>query len=95
MGPKKEDPPPLPKYKALADPAGQRSLEATSVYDYNWFNFIENSADPAHFSILHHADPNDGTWRRWFFNFRDVPPFDAVETPYGMKVVSHKSGLRA
>ncbi len=95
LGPEQEDPPPLPKYGALADPAGQRSLEATRVYDYNWFNFIENGADPAHFSILHRADPNDGTWRSWFFNFRDVPPFDAVETSYGMKVVSRKPGPTA
>ena len=82
----------MPKYKPLADSAGQRSLEATRVYDYNWFNFIENGADPVHFSILHRADPNDGTWRSWFFNFKEIPPFDAVETSYGMKVVSRKPG---
>ncbi|MGH9819761.1 MAG: Rieske 2Fe-2S domain-containing protein, partial [Pyrinomonadaceae bacterium] len=92
MGPEKDGAPPLPKYRALADPSGQRSLEATRLYDYNWFNFIENGADPAHFSILHRADPNDGTWRSWFFNFKDVPPFDAVETSYGMKVISRKPG---
>ncbi len=62
------------------------------LYNYNWFNFIENGADPAHFSILHRADPNDGTWRSWFFNFHDIPPFDAVEMPYGMKVISRKPG---
>jgi nitrite reductase/ring-hydroxylating ferredoxin subunit len=87
-----DEPPPLPKYRALADAAGQRSWEATRLYDYNWFNFIENGADPAHFSILHRANPNDGTWRSWFFDFRDIPPFDAIETSYGMKVVSHKPG---
>ena len=92
MGADQQSPPPLPQYKALVDPNGQRSLEATRQYDYNWFNFIENGADPAHFSILHRADPNDGTWRSWFFNFKDVPPFDALETPYGMKVISRKPG---
>src|SRR5918994_524848 len=61
-------------------------------YGDNWFNFIENGADPVHFSILHRADPDDGTWRSWFFNFKDVPPFDAVETSYGMKVISRKPG---
>ena len=95
LGPDRGDPPPLPKYRALADATGQRSLEATRRYDYNWFNFIENGADPAHFSILHRADPNDGTWRSWFFNFRDIPPFDAVETSYGMKVISRKPGPTA
>ena len=95
LGPNPDDPPPLPKYAALADCAGQRSLEATRVYDYNWFNFIENGADPAHFSILHRADPDDGTWRSWFFNFKDIPYFDAIETAYGMKVVSRKPGPSA
>ena len=95
LGPDQDNPPPLPKYKALADSAGQRSLEATRVYDYNWFNFIENGADPVHFSTLHRADPNDGTWRSWFFNHKDIPHFDAVETPYGMKVVSRKPGPSA
>ena len=95
LGPDQDNPPPLPKYQALADSAGQRSLEATRVYDYNWFNFIENGADPVHFSTLHRADPNDGTWRSWFFNYKDIPHFDAVETPYGMKVVSRKPGPTA
>ena len=92
LGPDQDGPPPLPRYRALADPVGQRSLEATRLYDYNWFNFIENGADPVHFSTLHRADSGDGTWRSWFFNFKDVPPFDAVETPYGMKVISRKPG---
>ena len=95
MGPDQASPPPLPRYRALADAVGQRSLEATRVYDYNWFNFIENGADPVHFSILHRADPNDGTWRSWFFNFKEIPRFDAVETAYGMKVVSRKPGPTA
>jgi len=95
LGPARDNPPPLPSYRALADTSGQRSLETTRVYDYNWFNFIENGADPAHFSILHRADPNDGTWRSWFFNFRDIPPFDAIETTYGMKVISRKPGPTA
>jgi phthalate 4,5-dioxygenase len=95
LGPDQLDPPPLPRYRALADSAGQRSVEATRVYDYNWFNFIENGADPVHFSILHRADPNDGTWRSWFFNFKDIPAFDAIETSYGMKVISRKPGPTA
>jgi phthalate 4,5-dioxygenase oxygenase subunit len=95
LGPHQKNPPPLPRYKALADAGGQRSLEATRIYDYNWFNFIENGADPVHFSTLHRADSKDGTWRSWFFNFREIPPFDAVETSYGMKVISRKPGPTA
>jgi phenylpropionate dioxygenase-like ring-hydroxylating dioxygenase large terminal subunit len=95
LGPDQDHPPPLPRYKALADSGGERSVEPTRIYDYNWFNFIENGADPVHFSILHRADPDDGTWRSWFFNFKDIPRFDAVETAYGMKVVSRKPGPTA
>lgn len=90
-----EHPSSLPRYLPLVSEEGQRSLEATRLYNYNWFNFIENGADPAHFSILHRADPKDGTWRSWFFNFHDIPPFDAVEMPYGMKVISRKPGPTA
>jgi len=92
MGPDRDNPPPLPRYSPLVDRGGQRHIEATRYYDYNWSNFIENGADPVHFSILHRSDPNDGTWRSWFFNYQDVPYFDAVETPYGMKVISRKPG---
>jgi phenylpropionate dioxygenase-like ring-hydroxylating dioxygenase large terminal subunit len=95
LGADRDEPPELPRYLPLVSVESQRSVEATRIYDYNWFNFIENGADPAHFSILHRADPNDGTWRSWFFDFRNVPPFDAVEMPYGMKVVSHKPGPTA
>ncbi|HEY2989606.1 MAG TPA: Rieske 2Fe-2S domain-containing protein [Candidatus Binatia bacterium] len=92
LGPDRDDPPPMPRYFPLVDRKGRRSLEATRPYEYNWFNFIENGADPVHFSILHRSDPNDGTWRSWFFNFNDIPRFDAVETTYGMKVISRKPG---
>ena len=90
-----ESVPPLPRYLPLVSKEGQRSLEATRLYNYNWANFIENGADPAHFSTLHRADANDGTWRSWFFDYCNVPPFDAVETPYGMKVISRKPGPTA
>jgi phenylpropionate dioxygenase-like ring-hydroxylating dioxygenase large terminal subunit len=93
LGPATEDLPPIPRYAPLVEPGGQRRMEEPRHYEYSWYNFIENGADPAHFSILHKADPNDGTWRSWFFNARDVPAFDAVETGYGMKVVSKKAGV--
>lgn len=95
LGPERDDPPPLPNYLPLTSETGKRSVEATRLFDYNWFNFIENGADPAHFSTLHRADAKDGTWRSWFFDFKDIPPFDAIETAYGMKVVSRKPGPTA
>lgn len=92
MGPDKDDPPPIPQYAPLIDRGGQRYIESIRTYDYNWFNFIENGVDPAHFSILHRSDPTDGTWRSWFFNRHDIPYFDAIETSYGVKVISRKPG---
>ena len=92
LGPDPDDPPLLPRYSPLIENGNQRYVEATRHYDYNWFNFIENGADPVHFSVLHRSDPNDGTWRSWFFNRFDIPYFDAVETTYGVKVISRKPG---
>ena len=95
LGPDGENPPPVPKYAPLVNGAGQRYVESIRYYDYNWFNFIENGVDPVHFSVLHRSDPGDGTWRSWFFNFHDIPHFDAVETSYGVKVISRKPGPTA
>ena len=92
MGPHQDNPPPLPNYSPLAQNGGQRYVESIRYYDYNWFNFIENGVDPVHFSILHRTDPADGTWRSWFFNRHEIPYFDAVERPYGIKVISRKPG---
>lgn len=92
MGPDMDDPPPIPRYSPLVDHGGQRYVEPTRFGDYNWFNFIENGVDPVHFSVLHRSDPSDGTWRSWFFNRHEIPYFDAVETAYGVKVISRKPG---
>ena len=92
LGPEQDDPPLLPNYSPLVGDGGQRYVESIRYYDYNWFNFIENGVDPVHFSVLHRSDPTDGTWRSWFFNRHDIPSFDAVETPYGVKVISRKPG---
>ena len=92
LGPDSADPPPLPKYAPLARSGGQRFVEAIRYYDYNWLNFVENVLDPVHFSVLHRCDPSDGTWRSWFFNRHEIPHFDAVETSYGVKVISRKPG---
>jgi phenylpropionate dioxygenase-like ring-hydroxylating dioxygenase large terminal subunit len=92
LGPDRDNPPPVPRYSPLVDHGGQRFVESIRHSDYSWFNFIENGVDPAHFSILHRSDPSDGTWRSWFFNRHDIPYFDALETAYGVKVISRKPG---
>ena len=96
MGPERENPPPLPKYSPLIDRGGQRQIESVRQCNYNWFNFFENSADPAHICILHrHAGYGDQTWGNHFFSYREMPKFDFVEMDYGMKVVMTKPGPAA
>jgi phenylpropionate dioxygenase-like ring-hydroxylating dioxygenase large terminal subunit len=93
MGPHPEDPPPLPQYAPLVDPAGVRRLEPVRELDYNWFNFFENVADPAHLWILHrHGGYGKGTWGGGFFDFANPPAWDAVETPLGLQIVMTKPG---
>jgi phenylpropionate dioxygenase-like ring-hydroxylating dioxygenase large terminal subunit len=93
VGPDQDDPPPLPRYSPLIECGGQRYVEAVRYFDYNWLNFVENAVDPAHFTVLHRGDPSDGTWRSWFFDFNDIPAFDAVERDYGVTAISRKPGL--
>ena len=88
MGPDPENPPPLPNYSPLVDHGGQRMIEPVRYFDYNWFNFFENSADPCHVWILHSTSAyGDQSWGKRFFNPADPPDFEPVETQYGMKMV--------
>jgi phenylpropionate dioxygenase-like ring-hydroxylating dioxygenase large terminal subunit len=93
MGADKDNPPPLPNYAPLIDRGGQRQIEPVRHCDYNWFNFFENSADPAHVCILHrHAGYGQQSWGNHFFSYSEMPRFEFVETDYGMKVVMTKPG---
>ncbi len=93
MGPEQDDPPPLPKYSPLIDRGGLRQVEPVRHCDYNWFNFFENSADPAHICILHrHAGYGEQSWGDQFFGYKQMPEFNYVEMDYGMKVVMTKPG---
>jgi phenylpropionate dioxygenase-like ring-hydroxylating dioxygenase large terminal subunit len=93
MGTDRVKPPPLPNYAPLLDRGGQRQIEPVRHADYNWFNFFENSADPAHVCILHrHAGYGQQSWGDQFFSYKDMPYFDFVEMDYGMKVVMTKPG---
>ena len=93
MGPDPDDPPPLPNYRPLVERPGQWQVEPVRRADYNWFNFFENSADPAHVCILHrHAGYGQQTWGNQFFSYTDMPHFEFVEMDYGMKVVMTKPG---
>ncbi|MPZ75768.1 MAG: Rieske 2Fe-2S domain-containing protein [Deltaproteobacteria bacterium] len=93
MGADQDNPPPLPKYSPLVDRGGQRQVEPVRHCDYNWFNFFENSADPAHICILHrHAGYGEQSWGDQFFGYKNMPEFNYVEMDYGMKVVMTKPG---
>ena len=95
MGPDQDNPPPLPQYAPLLDRGGQRQVEPVRQADYNWFNFFENSADPAHVCVLHrHAGYGQQSWGDHFFSYTDMPDFEFVEMDYGMKVVMTKPGPR-
>ena len=93
MGPDPDHSPPLPKYSPLVDRGGQRQVEPVRHCGYNWFNFFENSADPAHICILHrHAGYGEQSWGNHFFSYEEMPAFDYVEMDYGMKGVMTKPG---
>lgn len=95
MGPNKDNPPALPIYPPLQDRGGQRQVEPVRKADYNWFNFFENSADPVHVCVLHrHAGYGQQSWGNHFFSYTDMPNFEFVDMPYGMKVVMTKPGPR-
>lgn len=96
MGPDPDNPPPFINYSPLVDHGGQRLVEDTRHFDYNWFNFYENSADPCHVWVLHGTSGyGQQTWGDRFFSADDPPAFEPVETPYGMKIVMTKPGNEA
>jgi hypothetical protein len=77
----------------LLDRGGQRQIEPVRHCAYNWFNFFENSADPAHVCILHrNAGYGQQSWGNHFFSYQDMPQVEFVEMDYGMKVVMTKPG---
>ncbi len=91
LGPERDNPTPLPRYSPLINRGGMRQVEPARYYDYNWFNFYENSADPAHLSILHRFSGfGEEEWGNQFFDYDNMPEFDPVETDYGMKIVMRK-----
>jgi len=93
LGPHPENPPPCLNFSPLVDHGGQRLVEDARHFDYNWFNFYENSADPCHVWILHGTSGyGRQSWGNRFFSIDDPPAFEPVETPYGMKIVMTKPG---
>jgi 5,5'-dehydrodivanillate O-demethylase len=93
MGP---DPvPQLPRYDTLVRRDGERRIVMHPVLDCNWFQAMENSADPAHLQILHQEYIGRGrqpvNTTRGFTD--DVADFDFYVNEVGlMKKRTYKNG---
>jgi phenylpropionate dioxygenase-like ring-hydroxylating dioxygenase large terminal subunit len=92
LGPNRNDPPSLPRYSSLVRQDGCRAIFPPRYYDYNWFNFFENLPDIMHACTLHTSGTGHAnrTWGDSFFSPNDMPRYEAVETDYGVKVVTYK-----
>jgi len=93
MGPKPA--PLIPRYDVWVRKDGRRRILVQPQLDCNWFQAMENSADPAHLQILHQNTANRGrtplSTTRGFTD--DVAQFEFHEFPYGlMKKRIYKSG---
>jgi 5,5'-dehydrodivanillate O-demethylase len=93
MGP--QPAPLLTRYDVWVRQDGTRKIFVQPQLDCNWFQAMENSADPAHLQILHqntaHRDRTPVNTTRGFTD--DVEKFEFVETPIGlMKKRTYKSG---
>src|SRR5262249_23810771 len=79
MGQDKDDPPPLPNYAPLVERTGQWQIEPVRHAEYNWFNFFENSADPAHVCILRYLSRTQRP-KRFSKHGRDQPTNNGAST---------------
>jgi 5,5'-dehydrodivanillate O-demethylase len=86
--------PELPKYDVWVREDGEQRIDVYPRLDCNWFQAMENSADPAHLQILH----QDSGGRRAPNTTRgftdDVLAFDFYEVPYGIiKKRTYRNGV--
>jgi 5,5'-dehydrodivanillate O-demethylase len=85
----------IPKYDVWVRKDGRRRIIMQPQLDANWFQAMENSADPAHLQILHQNTANRGrkpaSTTRGFTD--DVEKFEFYEVPFGlMKKRTYRSG---
>lgn len=93
MGP--QPAPLIPKYDVWVRKEGRRRIIVQPQLDCNWFQAMENSADPAHLQILHQNTANrnrkPASTTRGFTD--DVAKFEFYEVPFGlMKKRTYKTG---
>lgn len=94
MGPKPA--PLIPRYDVWVRQDGRRKIFVQPQLDCNWFQAMENSADPAHLQILHQTTAMKGRTppnkTRGFTD--DVEKFEFCEFAHGiMKKRFYKSGV--
>ena len=78
------DPPPLPRYPQLDDPSLMvvGGVRPPGVWPCNWFQLVENNADPVHLSFTHH-DSQPFT--------REIADFDVEAAEHGLAIVQRRS----
>jgi 5,5'-dehydrodivanillate O-demethylase len=79
------DPPPLPRYPELDDPAVEprAGIRPPGVWPINYFQMVENSLDPVHTAFVHRE--SEPFWR-------EVPEVAVKETDFGLEMTAVRSG---
>ena len=91
LGSRASAPPPLPHYSALVRGDGVRLVLPPRHWDYNWFNFFENTIDSLHAFFLHKPSRADRSWENAFWDFPGDHHIEAQQT-YGLKTIVHWPG---
>ena len=92
LGCNENDPPPLPRYSTLVREHGVRLTLPPRHWDYNWFNFFENTIDSLHAFFLHKPSRADRSWENAFWDSPGDHHIEALPTEYGLKTVVHWPG---
>lgn len=92
MGPNQSAPPVLPRYSALVREDGARLVLPPRHWDYNWFNFFENTIDSLHAFFLHKPSRSDRSWENAFWDYPGDHHIEAMRTPHGLKAIVHWPG---
>lgn len=83
LGP--EPVPLIPRYDVWARTDGRRWIEVLPQLDCNWFQVMENSADPAHLLILHQGNgPYTSAASSTRGLVEPLERFEVWEVPYGL-----------
>ena len=92
LGPNQSAPPVLPHYSALVRDDGVRLVLPPRHWDYNWFNFFENTIDSLHAFFLHKPSRADRSWENAFWDYPGDHHIEAMRTDYGLKTIVHWPG---